>query len=127
MNVVLFSPHFPPNYVNFSITLRRRGANVLGIVDVPHGNLDPALREALESALPRLRELLADAGIVLNSQVGSELPRNADSGDARGELAGRPAPGDAASGRTLGLAVATGAAGVALTTSSGRGLVDVFA
>jgi hypothetical protein len=70
---------------------------------------------------------LADAGIVLNSQVGSELPRNADSGDARGELAGRPAPGDAASGRTLGLAVATGAAGVALTTSSGRGLVDVFA
>ena len=55
-----------------------------------------------QSALPRLRELLADAGIVLNSQVGSELPRNADSGDAAASLRA-PAPGDAASGRTLGL------------------------
>ena len=51
MNVVLFSPHFPPNYVNFSITLRRRGANVLGIVDVPPGDLDPALREALNDVI----------------------------------------------------------------------------
>ena len=51
MNVVLFSPHFPPNYANFSITLRRRGANVLGIVDVPRENLDPALREALTDVI----------------------------------------------------------------------------
>ncbi len=107
--------------VEVSLTMTGDQANALFV------SANPAVREALESALPRLRELLADAGIVLNSQVGSELPRNADSGDARGELAGRPAPGDAASGKTLGLAVATGAAGVALTTSSGRGLVDVFA
>jgi hypothetical protein len=51
MNVVLVSPHFPPNYVNFSIALRRRGANVLGIVDESPENLRPALREALTDVI----------------------------------------------------------------------------
>ena len=47
MNVILFSPHFPPNYVNFSIALRRRGATVLGITDQAPEDLSPALRESL--------------------------------------------------------------------------------
>ena len=51
MNVVLVSPHFPPNYVNFSIALRRRGANVLGIVDESPENLRPSLREALTDVI----------------------------------------------------------------------------
>ena len=47
MNVILFSPHFPPNYVNFSIALRRREATVLGITDQAPEDLSPALRESL--------------------------------------------------------------------------------
>lgn len=107
--------------VEVSLTVTGDQANAL------FASTNPAVREALESALPRLRELLADAGIVLNSQVGSELPRNAADGNARNELAARSAPGDEAPGRTLGLAIATGTGGVAVATGSGRGLVDVFA
>ena len=51
MNVVLVSPHFPPNYVSFPIALRRRGVNVLGIVDQAPGDLAPALREALTDVI----------------------------------------------------------------------------
>lgn len=51
MNVVLVSPHFPPNYVNFSAALRSRGAKVLGIVDQAPENLCPALREALTDVI----------------------------------------------------------------------------
>jgi len=51
MNVILVSPHFPPNYVNFSVALRRSGANVLGIVDQAPADLAPALREALTDVI----------------------------------------------------------------------------
>ncbi len=47
MNVVILSPHFPPNYVQFSVWLRRLGVNVLGIADEPYEKLSPELREAL--------------------------------------------------------------------------------
>lgn len=47
MNVVILSPHFPPNYVQFSVWLRRLGVNVLGIADEPYDKLEPVLREAL--------------------------------------------------------------------------------
>lgn len=107
--------------VEVSLTMTGDQANALFV------SANPAVREALESALPRLRELLADAGIVLNSQVGSELPRNAADSDARGGLAGRPAHGDEAPGRALGLAIAAGAAGARIAMGNGRGLVDVFA
>lgn len=51
MNIVLVSPHFPPNYVNFSVALHRRGANVLGIVDQAPEGLAPALRAALTDVI----------------------------------------------------------------------------
>jgi hypothetical protein len=56
MNVILFSPHFPPNYANFSISLRRRGATVLGITDQAPEALNPGLREALTDVI-RLDDL----------------------------------------------------------------------
>ncbi|MFA0888743.1 MAG: acetyl-CoA carboxylase biotin carboxylase subunit family protein [Synergistales bacterium] len=51
MNIVLVSPHFPPNYVNFSAALRRRGAQVLGIVDQAPEELRAELREALTDVI----------------------------------------------------------------------------
>jgi biotin carboxylase len=47
MNIVLLSPHFPPNYYNFAVALNRLGVNVLGIGDQPYERLRPGLREAL--------------------------------------------------------------------------------
>lgn len=47
MNVVILSPHFPPNYYQFCVSLRRLGVNVLGIADEPYDLLRPELREAL--------------------------------------------------------------------------------
>ncbi len=47
MNYVCISPNFPPNYVNFSLRLKERGARVLGIGSEPYDNLSPALRGAL--------------------------------------------------------------------------------
>ncbi len=47
MNFVMISPHFPENYKNFAISLRREGVNVLGIGSEPYSYLDPQLRDAL--------------------------------------------------------------------------------
>ncbi len=47
MNHVYLSPHFPPNYHNFCVHLRRLGVNVLGLADEPYEWLLPELRDAL--------------------------------------------------------------------------------
>ena len=47
MNVLIMSPHFPPNFYHFCIALKRAGANVLGMADEEYENLRPELREAL--------------------------------------------------------------------------------
>ncbi|WP_034764132.1 ATP-grasp domain-containing protein [Chrysiogenes arsenatis] len=47
MNIVLLSPHFPPNFRHFSTRLREQGVNVLGIADAPWEELAPELQTAL--------------------------------------------------------------------------------
>lgn len=47
MNVIILSPHFPPNYYNFCVRLDQLGANVLGLADEPFDHLRPELKEAL--------------------------------------------------------------------------------
>ncbi|KAB2952259.1 ATP-grasp domain-containing protein [Heliorestis acidaminivorans] len=47
MNVLFLSPHFPPNYYQFVVALKKAGANVLGIADRPYDDLPLELREAL--------------------------------------------------------------------------------
>lgn len=86
---------------------------------------NPTVREAIESALPRLREVLADSGIQLGqAQVGAEnarqqsqqenragaADRNTAAGSGKTELLGMPASVSSRSGLKL-----------------GHGLVDVFA
>lgn len=46
MNYVYLSPHFPPNYFNFSVALKRLGVNVLGLGDTAFDALRPELRSA---------------------------------------------------------------------------------
>jgi len=47
MNVVILSPHFPPNFYNFCVQLHSLGVTVLGIADEPYHLLRPELRDAL--------------------------------------------------------------------------------
>ena len=47
MNFVFLSPHYPPNYINFSLQLKRLGATVLGVADEAYGKLPEELRWAL--------------------------------------------------------------------------------
>ncbi|MBN1261683.1 MAG: ATP-grasp domain-containing protein [Anaerolineae bacterium] len=47
MKVVLLSPHFPRNFYNFAVALRRLGVAVLGVGDTPYETLRPELRDAL--------------------------------------------------------------------------------
>lgn len=47
MNIVFLSPHFPPNFYPFCVHLRRLGANVLGIADLPYEQLRPELKSSL--------------------------------------------------------------------------------
>jgi flagellar hook-length control protein FliK len=84
---------------------------------------NPVVREALESAMPRLREMLADGGITLGqTHVGS---------DSSGQAANQRESGDnrASFGSGNALSDTTIRAGSAAPQwfGRGRGLVDVFA
>ncbi|HDR05719.1 MAG TPA: ATP-grasp domain-containing protein [Candidatus Marinimicrobia bacterium] len=47
MNIVILSPHFPPNYFLFAVRLREMGVNVLGLGDAEFYHLRPDLQRAL--------------------------------------------------------------------------------
>lgn len=47
MNLLYISPHFPPNFVNFSVGLANNGVKVLGVADTPYEQLDPRLKAVL--------------------------------------------------------------------------------
>jgi flagellar hook-length control protein FliK len=88
---------------------------------------NPVVREALEAALPRLREVLADAGIQLGqAQVGAENARQWAQQDKHGDNSGS----DHARANPAHDASSTVNSGSLSTTSGlkgGRSLVDVFA
>lgn len=47
MNYIYLSPHFPPNYFNFCVALKKFGVNVLGLADERFENLRPELQQSL--------------------------------------------------------------------------------
>jgi hypothetical protein len=47
MNFVFLSPHFPPNYYQFAVALKKLGVTVLGVADEQYDNLRPELKSAL--------------------------------------------------------------------------------
>lgn len=87
---------------------------------------NPAVREALEAAMPRLREVLADAGIQLGqTQVGAENAHQSAQQEKNGDnfAFGRNVPPDAGASQTIATAPQPASSGLKI----GRGLVDVFA
>jgi hypothetical protein len=47
MNFVFLSPHFPPNYYQFAVALKKHGVTVLGLADESYDSLRPELKSAL--------------------------------------------------------------------------------
>jgi flagellar hook-length control protein FliK len=85
---------------------------------------NPAVREALEAALPRLREVLAESGIQLGqAQVGAENARQSAQQDKNGDNFGF----DRSTGSTAGAPTGGTDAAELAGLKTGRGLVDVFA
>jgi flagellar hook-length control protein FliK len=87
---------------------------------------NPAVREALEAAMPRLREILADAGIQLGqTQVGAENAHQSAQQEKNGDnfAFGRNVPPEAGASQTIATAPQPASSGLKI----GRGLVDVFA
>lgn len=113
----------PPQMGRIEISLALKGEQATA--SFVSGN--PAVREALEAALPRLREVLADAGIQLGqAQVSAEHARqwvqqekhggNSTSDQNRGSA-----------GNTAISSVSSGNLSADAVLKRGRGLVDVFA
>ena len=47
MNFIFLSPHFPPNYYQFSVHLNQLGVKVLGLADEPYDQLGQDLKDCL--------------------------------------------------------------------------------
>lgn len=104
--------------IEISITLNGDQANASFV------SANPAVRDALESALPRLREILNEAGISLGqTQVGAESFQQSSNDSQKGDNASRSQNGTAAPADTAGFV----AASPRQWLQRGNGLVDLFA
>ncbi|MBS3936680.1 MAG: flagellar hook-length control protein FliK [Sulfuritalea sp.] len=109
----------PPQMGRVEISLTVKGDQVSA--SFVAGN--PVVREALEAALPRLREMLAEAGIQLGqAQVGAENPRQWAHQQKHGD---NSAPDPARVPDAAPSSVSP--AGLIAGLKGGRGLVDVYA
>ncbi len=75
----------PPDLGPLNVVLKVSDNQATALFTSPHG----AVREAVESALPKLREALADSGITLgNATVSDQPPRERDAESFRGQGGG---------------------------------------
>lgn len=110
----------PPQLGRIEVSLSMTGdqANAVFV------SQNPAVREALENAMPRLREILADAGVTLGqAQVGAESFRQPAGERQNGDNPGRGA--DSGALGEIGAMKVVAAIGSPIPGSA-RGLVDVF-
>lgn len=108
----------PPQLGRIEVSISMKGDEASAVFV----SANPVVREALESALPRLREVLADAGITLGqTQVGAESQGESATPRQTGDNASRSARGDDANlpGETSGHATTPRVVS--------RTLVDVYA
>lgn len=112
----------PPSMGNIEISLKLDRETSSATATFVSGNVE--VRETIESALPRLREMLAGVGIELGqAQVSAESFRQSNGNESRQENGASQSRSDVAILATDSLsaqrAVSAG--------SAGRGLVDIFA
>jgi len=108
----------PPQLGPIQINLNVSGDQASAVFTSPHAEV----RQAIEDAMPRLREMLNGAGISLGqANVGAQLPQQ------NRETPAQFANGARFSGETAILPGDSNAAPGAVTVHRGRGLVDLFA
>lgn len=110
----------PPNLGPLDVVLKVSGDQATAMFTSPHA----AVRDAVEQAMPKLREMMADNGIMLgNATVSDQAPRDNQAGQQpRGEQrVSSAAAGD--TGSIAGLSQGTRV----LPASRHNGLVDTFA
>ena len=112
----------PPQLGPLNVVLSISGDQATALFTSPHA----AVRDAVEQALPRLREMLADSGIMLgNTMVGDQSPKEqqawlaSQQQNRSGNLSGKP--GDAAAIDSL------PSDGAAIPVRRHQGMVDTFA
>lgn len=113
----------PPQMGRIEVSLSVKGDQATA----NFASANPVVREALEAALPRLREVLADAGIQLGqAQVSAENARQW----AQQEKHGDNSASDQNRGNTENAAisrVSSGSLSTGTVLKTGRGFVDVYA
>jgi len=113
----------PPNLGPLDVVLKISDNQATALFTSPHS----AVRDAVENALPRLREMLADNGIMLgNTMVSDQSPRDRSADGLIDHGAGAPARHEN-SDDVPGVAVVSLATTQALTTRQHNGMVDTFA
>lgn len=109
----------PPNLGPLDVVLKISDNQATALFASPHA----AVRDAVESALPKLRELLADNGIMLsNATVGDQSPRDRGAEGSADRKSGASSAGSQAD-------EVTETSGTLPATSARRhnGMVDTFA
>ena len=113
----------PPNLGPLDVVLKISGDQATAVFASPHG----AVREAIESALPKLREILADNGIMLgNTTISDQTPRDRNMDQFMGQGFGKAAQREMDD-------TASGSVGLSPTTEQAapvrrhNGMVDTFA
>lgn len=105
--------------IEVSLTVNGDQANAVFV------SSNPEVRQALESALPRLREVMADAGINLGqAQVGAQSSGNSS---GKGENRDNSSRGQTSFGQDIAAVGDVAASSRNPWAQSGRGLVDTFA
>ncbi|MBA3034093.1 MAG: flagellar hook-length control protein FliK [Gammaproteobacteria bacterium] len=111
----------PPQMGRIEVSLTVAGDQASAIFT----SANPVVREALEAAMPRLREMLADAGIQLGqAQVGAENSRQSAQQEKNGD---NFAFGQDATSNGVAFQTITDTPSTPSGLKMGRGLVDVFA
>lgn len=108
----------PPDLGPLQVVVKVSDSQASVLFTSPHG----AVREAIESAMPKLREMMADNGITLgNTSVSDQAPRDRGTGNDQGS----PRRDTWASGDSVVNSVRTGSVQSAVIRP--RGMVDTFA
>jgi flagellar hook-length control protein FliK len=109
--LILTPPHL--GRIEISITIKNDEANASFV------SANPAVRDALEQAMPRLREMLANSGITLGqANVGSDSSASGNNYEGNSGYSSRRSSGNLDLGAVTSSPVAT---------RQGNGLVDTFA
>jgi flagellar hook-length control protein FliK len=109
----------PPQLGPMDVVLKVSGDQATALFTSPHA----AVREAIEQALPKLREMMADNGITLgNATVSDQASRNDRDGSDKQTRNARPD-----SGGTVDASVSSGTSARVSPISRHNGIVDTFA